>query len=124
MSKIISHYIHKERVESNRFDKNQVGSDSIVGEGTTLGDKTVVKRSVIGRNCVIGEKVKITNSILMDNVFVSEGVVIQGSVLCNNIKINQKSEFKDCLIGYNQDIITTGKYSNETIQDVDNFIED
>ena len=85
-----------------------MNSDNIIGENSTIGDKTVVKRSVIGRNCKIGEKVKITNSVLMDNVVVSEGVVIQGSILCSSTKINQKSELKDCLIGYNQDIITTG----------------
>jgi NDP-sugar pyrophosphorylase family protein len=49
----------------------------------------------------------------MDNVTIGEGVVVQGSVLCNNTKISQKSEFKDCVIGFNQDIITTGKYLSE-----------
>jgi translation initiation factor eIF-2B subunit gamma len=80
-----------------------------VGEGTSLGENTVVKRSVIGRNCKIGDTVKITNSVLMDNVVVrGEGVIIQGCILCSSTKINQRSEFKDCVIGYNQDIITTG----------------
>lgn len=125
MSKIMMHYQHKDRTESiNKSDKSQVGSDSVVGEGTKIGDKTVIKRSVIGKNCKISEKCKITNSILMDNVVVAEGVIIHGSILCSGTKINQKSEFKDCVIGFNQDIITTGKYSNETIQDIDSFIDE
>lgn len=44
----------------------------------------------------------------MDNVTVEEGVVIQGSVVCANSTIHAKTEFKDCLIGYEQDLTTTG----------------
>mgnify|MGYP001810174928 CR=1 FL=1 len=89
----------------------KVGADSIVGESTTVGEKSVIKRCVIGRNCTIAEKTKITNSVLMDNVTVAEGVIIQGSIVCSNTKINPKCEFKDCVIGYNQDIVSTGFFS-------------
>lgn len=68
MSKILP-YFHVERSESlSKYDKSQVGSDSVVGENLKIGEKSLIKRSVIGRNCHIGEKVKITNSIVMDNV--------------------------------------------------------
>ena len=73
-----------------------------------MGDKCVIKRSVLGKNCKIGDKARITNSILMDNVTVEEGVVIQGSVVCADSTIHAKTEFKDCLIGYEQDLTTTG----------------
>lgn len=110
-----------------------------------MGDKCVIKRSVIGRNCKIGDRVKLTNSILMDNVVLEEGAVIQGSVICSNSRIGSKSELKDCLVGYNQDVVTTsnllkyihlylkfsnfnsifeGKYSNETIIEVDSWIDE
>ena len=45
----------------------------------------------------------------MDNVKIGEGVIIQGSIICSNSKLYQKSEFKDCLVSYDQDVITTGK---------------
>lgn len=81
----------------------------MIEEKTKIGDKALVKRSVIGRNCFIGEKSRITNSVLMDNVKIGEGVIIQGSIICTNSKLSQRSEFKDCLVGYEQDIISTGK---------------
>lgn len=85
-----------------------MNSDSLIGDGTKIGDKALVKRSVIGKNCSIGEKSRITNSILMDNVKIGEGVVIHGSIICSNSSLYQKSEFKDCLVTYKQDVITTG----------------
>lgn len=84
-----------------------MGSDSLIGEGTKI-EKALVKRSVIGKNCVIGEKAKITNSVIMDNVKIEEGVIIHGSIICSNSVLHQKSEFKDCLVCYDQDVITTG----------------
>ena len=47
----------------------------------------------------------------MDNVKIGEGVVIQGSIICTNSKLSQKSEFKDCLVGYDQDVVSTGNIS-------------
>lgn len=44
----------------------------------------------------------------MDNVKIADGVVIERSIICSNTKLNQKSELKDCLVGFNQDIISTG----------------
>ena len=101
----------------------KVNSDSLIGDGTKIGDKALVKRSVIGKNCVIGEKSKITNSILMDNVKIGEGVVIHGSIICSGSILYQKSEFKDCLVSFEQDVITSGKYSNETIKNVETYID-
>jgi len=50
----------------------QVGPDSMVGDGTRIDERTVVKRSVVGRQCVIGRDVKIINSVLMDHVTVPD----------------------------------------------------
>lgn len=122
MGKIMPHY-QRERTISLTGKPNQVNSDSLIGDGTKIGDKALVKRSVIGKNCSIGEKSRITNSILMDNVKIGEGVVIHGSIICSNSSLYQKSEFKDCLVTYKQDVITTGKYSNEIIKNIDTYID-
>ena len=50
----------------------------------------------------------------MDNVKIGEGVVIQGSIICTNSKLSQKSEFKDCLVGYDQDVVSTGNFVLES----------
>ncbi|OWA55558.1 hypothetical protein BV898_19942 [Hypsibius exemplaris] len=52
--------------------KSQVGADSMIGEGTTVGDKVSIKKSIIGQNCRIAEKAKISNSVIMDDVTVAE----------------------------------------------------
>ncbi|KAJ6659554.1 hypothetical protein lerEdw1_018789 [Lerista edwardsae] len=51
----------------------QIGSDSMVGPSTQVGEKTAIKHSVIGSQCVIKDKVKITNCIIMNSVRIEEG---------------------------------------------------
>ena len=51
----------------------QVGQDSMVGEGSTIGEKVSVKRSIIGKHCTIGDKVKILNCVIMDHVNIKDG---------------------------------------------------
>lgn len=107
----LMHHFQRERVDSvGRFDRNQVSNDSLIDEGTKVGERALVKRSVIGRNCIIGEKAKITNSVIMDNVKVGEGVVIQGSIICTKSSLSQKSEFKDCLVGFSQEIVLPSRF--------------
>ena len=45
-------------------------ADTLIGEGTKIGDKCLISRSVIGKNCVIGSNVKITKSVIMNNVVI------------------------------------------------------
>lgn len=52
--------------------KGGVGSDSMVGDFTKLGEKSSVKRSVIGSNVIIGKNVKISSCIIMDNVTIDD----------------------------------------------------
>lgn len=51
----------------------QVGGECLVAQGTTLGEKTSVKRSIVGKHCKIGDKCKIANSVIMDYVTVLDG---------------------------------------------------
>lgn len=51
----------------------QVGSDSIIGSSTQIGEKTSIKHSIIGSMCTIKDKVKITNCIIMNSVTIEEG---------------------------------------------------
>lgn len=50
----------------------QIGADSMVGEGTKLGEKCLVKKSVVGAHCVLGKGVKIVNSILLDYCIIED----------------------------------------------------
>ena len=51
----------------------QVGANCIVGDGSTIGERTSVKNSVIGNHCSIADKVRITGSVIMDHVAIDEG---------------------------------------------------
>ena len=51
----------------------QVGTDCMVGERTTIEEKSSIKRSVIGRDCKIGAGVRISNCVVMDKVVIENG---------------------------------------------------
>ena len=53
----------------------QIGTESLVGEGVTLGEKVSIKWSVIGSHCKIGERAKVTNCVIMDHVVIENGLV-------------------------------------------------
>nr|CAG32728.1 hypothetical protein RCJMB04_34b5 [Gallus gallus] len=90
-------------------DRGMVGSDSIIGSSTQIGEKTSIKHSIIGSACTINNKIKITNCIIMNSVTVEEGCCLQGSVICNNAVIEKGADIKDCLIGSDQRLETKGK---------------
>merc|ERR1712127_79135 len=98
MGKVLPCFQRERTNSSSTVKTNQFNLDSLIGDNTKIGDKS-----------------KVTNSILMDDVKIGDGVVIQGSIICSDSILYSKSEFKDCLVSYEQDVITTGKYSNETI---------
>jgi translation initiation factor eIF-2B subunit gamma len=90
-------------VDARVSARTVIGSDSMLGESSTVDDKCSIKKSVIGTHCTIGERVsvcegergeretihthththtqcKITNSVIMDHVTIKAGSVI--SVRC------------------------------------------
>jgi hypothetical protein len=62
-------------------DKTQIGMDSMVGEGTKMGDRCSVKKSVIGAHCTIGKNVKIVNSIILDYVTLEDKYVFHTLII-------------------------------------------
>jgi translation initiation factor eIF-2B subunit gamma len=52
--------------------RGSIGRDCMVGEGSRLGEHSILKRSVIGKHCMIGKNVKIANSVLLDYVVVED----------------------------------------------------
>jgi len=53
----------------------QAASESLIGSGVVVGDKTNIKNCVIGDQCVLGVKVKLTNCVVMDHVTIEQGHV-------------------------------------------------
>uniref|UniRef100_A0A7M4G2N5 Translation initiation factor eIF2B subunit gamma n=1 Tax=Crocodylus porosus TaxID=8502 RepID=A0A7M4G2N5_CROPO len=106
-------------IEANR----QVGSDSIIGSSTQVGEKTSIKRSTIGNSCTIKDKVKITNCIIMNSVTIEEGCSLQNSVLCHHAVIGKGSDIKDCLIGSGQHLDPRSRHVNEVIVGTEQLME-
>ncbi|ORX72179.1 nucleotide-diphospho-sugar transferase [Linderina pennispora] len=77
----------------------QVGTDSLVGAYSKLGERCSVKLSMVGAHCVIGKDVKITNCVIMDHVTIGDGVKLESCVVCKLAKIGDKAQLKDCEIG-------------------------
>uniref|UniRef100_A0A8C4V4G1 Translation initiation factor eIF2B subunit gamma n=1 Tax=Falco tinnunculus TaxID=100819 RepID=A0A8C4V4G1_FALTI len=104
-------------------DRGMVGSDSIIGSSTQVGEKTSIKHSIIGSMCTIKDKVKITNCIIMNSVTVEEGCCLQGSVICHNAVIEKGADIKDCLIGSDQRLEAKAKHVNEVIVGTEQLME-
>ncbi|KAI9913694.1 hypothetical protein PsorP6_006157 [Peronosclerospora sorghi] len=66
-----------------------VQRESILGQGTTIGDHSRVRKSAIGKNCVIGENTTIDGSFLWSNVEVEDGAVVTNSILCDNVVVKR-----------------------------------
>lgn len=50
----------------------QISPDSLLGEGTRVGDRASIKKCVVGRHCNIGRGAKLTGCVLWDFVTVEE----------------------------------------------------
>jgi translation initiation factor eIF-2B subunit gamma len=79
--------------------KTQVGTECVVGEGTSIGAKCSIKKSIIGRHCNIGNNVKIINSVIMDYVTIKDGAKVQASIVCNNAYVNVNATLVDSKVG-------------------------
>ena len=93
---------------ANIRPRAQVGSECLVGEGTTVSDKTTLKNSILGAGCLVEEKVRLTNCIMMDNVTVKEGCNLIGSIVCDGATVPEGCEIKDCIVAKGYTFATGG----------------
>ncbi|KAF2402563.1 translation initiation factor eIF-2B subunit epsilon [Trichodelitschia bisporula] len=66
-----------------------VGRHSVLGEGTRIGDGSVVESSVLGRKCEVGKNVTIENSFIWGDVVIGDGSVIRRAVIANGVVIGK-----------------------------------
>jgi translation initiation factor eIF-2B subunit gamma len=77
----------------------QISPDSLVGEGSRVGDKASIKKCVVGRHCNIGKGAKLTGCVLWDWVTVEDNARLENVILCGNVRIGEKANIKDCEFG-------------------------
>ncbi|XP_053893753.1 translation initiation factor eIF-2B subunit gamma isoform X3 [Malaclemys terrapin pileata] len=110
-------------VSAQVMDRGLVGSDSIIGSSTQVGEKTSIKHSIIGSTCTIKDRVKITNCIIMNSVTIEEGSSLQSCLVCHNAVIEKGADLRDCLIGSSQRLEPKSKHVNEVIVGSEQLME-
>jgi translation initiation factor eIF-2B subunit epsilon len=79
-----------------------IQEDTVIGKGTSIGEKSIIKSTIIGRNVKIGANVKIENSFIWDNVTIEDGAQLDTCIVCSGAKIGTNANLKrGCVISYN-----------------------
>lgn len=73
-----------------------VGVDSLIGNDTTLGEKTNVKRTVVASNCTVGKRVKLTGSLILSNVTIEDDVQLENCIIGHDVVIRAKLRLTNC----------------------------
>jgi translation initiation factor eIF-2B subunit epsilon len=78
-----------------------IGSKTVIGRGSSVGEKTVIKNSIIGRHCQIGRNVQINGAYIWDYASVGDGSIISKSVIANEASIGRKCTIEEgALVSY------------------------
>ncbi|TDL21719.1 UDP-3-O-glucosamine N-acyltransferase [Rickenella mellea] len=101
--------------DPNLINPKTTITDSLIGESTKIGERSVVKRSVIGRHCVIGKNVKISGSVLLDHCIIDDDVKVDGSLLGKNTHVNAKGELVLCIAPAGYEVERGGVYKHEKL---------
>lgn len=73
----------------------QIKSGSIIGRGTSIGDKSIVKDSVIGRHCQIGRNVRIRDAYIWDYAVLEDDVTIVRAIIADEAVIGKGCSISD-----------------------------
>ncbi|KXS18015.1 nucleotide-diphospho-sugar transferase [Gonapodya prolifera JEL478] len=76
--------------------RSTVGQDSLVGDGTRIGERCSIKKSVIGAHCVIGKGVKLSGSVVMDYTVIEDNVKLDNCIVGFHAKIGKGSTLLNC----------------------------
>jgi translation initiation factor eIF-2B subunit epsilon len=82
-----------------------IGPKTVVGRGTSIGEKSVITNSVIGRHCQIGRNVTIDGAYLWNYASVGDGSTVTGAIIANEASIGRKCTIEaGALISYSVSI--------------------
>ncbi|KAF0308275.1 Translation initiation factor eIF-2B subunit gamma [Amphibalanus amphitrite] len=103
--------------------KVQLSDDSVVGEGSSLSERTHIQRSVVGRHCSLGPRVRLVDCVLMDHVTVHEDCVLSNCILMNSSTVEAGAQLSDCLVGVNQVVEAGVKKNREVVSQQSGHME-
>lgn len=80
----------------------QVGEACLIGAGSVIGERTIIRRSVLGRNCVIGSDVILDGAYLWDDVVILDGCHISHALIADGCSIGTSTIISEgCIIAAN-----------------------
>ncbi|KAF3926859.1 hypothetical protein ABW20_dc0103624 [Dactylellina cionopaga] len=88
--------IHSTATVHERANVSSV--DSMVGAGTRIDEKTLIKRSVVGKNVKIGKLAKIQGCVILDGAEVADGCKLEGCIIGRFAKIGANSSLTACQV--------------------------
>lgn len=78
-----------------------IKSKTVIGRGTSIGEKSVISNSIIGRKCKIGKNVVIDGAYIWDNATIEDGCTIHKSIVADDAVIGKKCTVEEgALISY------------------------
>ena len=75
--------------------RTAVVKKSVIGSDTSIGDGSTITGSTVGRGCKIGKNVTIEGAYIWDDVTVEDGSIIRQAIIASNVSIE-----KDCKIEF------------------------
>ncbi|KAI5286010.1 Translation initiation factor eIF-2B subunit epsilon [Ascosphaera aggregata] len=60
---------------------------TIVGSGTSIGEKVKISNSVVGRRCKIGKNVTLDNAYVWDDTVIGDNTTVRHAIIANNVVI-------------------------------------
>ncbi|THY45115.1 translation initiation factor-like protein eif-2b epsilon subunit [Aureobasidium pullulans] len=67
-----------------------IGSRTVIGRATAIGDGSEISNSVIGRRCIIGRNVKIDGAYIWDDASIGDGTVVKDAIIANEASVGKK----------------------------------
>ncbi|CAG8906430.1 unnamed protein product [Penicillium egyptiacum] len=66
-----------------------VGRRTVIGKGTSIGDRAEVHNSVLGRNCKIGRNVNLDGAYIWDDVVIGDNTDVRGAIIADGVVIGK-----------------------------------
>ncbi|EPS43535.1 hypothetical protein H072_2475 [Dactylellina haptotyla CBS 200.50] len=72
--------------------------DSMVGAGSKIEEKVLIKRSVVGKNVKIGKMAKVQGCVILDGAEIGAGCKLEGCIIGRFTKIGANSALTACQV--------------------------
>ncbi|KAJ8325720.1 translation initiation factor eIF-2B epsilon subunit, GEF [Batrachochytrium dendrobatidis] len=94
-------YIYK-AVDVSLSRSAQLKEKVIIGTGSSVGEKTIIKGTVIGKGCKIGENVRLEDVYVFDNVIIGDNCQAEKCILACGVELKSGVVLeRGCVIGTN-----------------------